>query len=105
MISNVLPGLAEVFAKPLWLQSILIRLDLPTLERPMKAYSGLVSTGHFVMVGDEMVNSDFVIFIFPILSFNCQATKHSCIAIANLHKKNEKTDFTCSKSAYTARKR
>ena len=63
-ISNVFPGVAEVFASPLWLQSILIRLDFPTFERPIKAYSTLPSFGHLDTVGELMVYSDLVISIF-----------------------------------------
>ena len=40
-----------------------MRLDFPTLERPINAYSGLVSLGHFDTVGAEMQNSDFLIII------------------------------------------
>ena len=58
-----MPGVDEVLARFLWLQSILIRLDLPTLERPMKAYSGLVSFGHMLTVGLEMEYSEFLISI------------------------------------------
>ena len=36
----VLPGFDEVIAKPFLLQSMLIRDDLPTFERPINAYSG-----------------------------------------------------------------
>ena len=36
-----MPGLAEVLARPFLPTSILIREDLPTLERPIKAISGL----------------------------------------------------------------
>ena len=42
----VFPGLEEVLARFLLLTSILIREDLPTLERPMKAYSGRSGDGH-----------------------------------------------------------
>lgn len=43
----VFPGIDEVIANLLWRVSMLIRLDFPTLERPMKAYSGFPSMGHF----------------------------------------------------------
>ncbi len=45
MISCVLPGLEDVLASFVWLVSILISEDLPTLERPIKAYSGRVGAG------------------------------------------------------------
>ena len=40
LISCVLPGVPEVFASEALLQSVLISDDLPTLLRPMNAYSG-----------------------------------------------------------------
>ena len=69
LMSRVLPGVAEVLASPLWLQSMLMRLDLPTFERPMKAYSALLSLGHWLMLADDMENSDF--FIIMILALFC----------------------------------
>ena len=63
LISKVLPGLADVLANPLWLQSILMRLDLPTLERPIKAYSAFESSGHLANDGEDIVNSEFLIII------------------------------------------
>ncbi len=42
----VLPGVADAMANPLRPVSILINEDLPTLERPMKAYSWRISCGH-----------------------------------------------------------
>ena len=62
-MNSVLPGLADVFAKPLWLHNILIRLDFPTLDRPINAYSAFVSSGHLARLGDDIVNSDFLIII------------------------------------------
>ena len=47
-ISNVLPGVCEVFASPLLRVSVFIRDDLPTLLRPMKAYSGTSVSGHLL---------------------------------------------------------
>ena len=58
-----MPGFADVFANPLWLHNILIKLDFPTFDRPINAYSAFVSSGHFVTFGDEIVNSDFFIII------------------------------------------
>jgi hypothetical protein len=66
-MSRVLPGVADVLAKPLWLQSILIRLDFPTLDLPIKAYSGLLSFGHLLTVGADIVNSDFLIIMFLLI--------------------------------------
>ena len=62
-MSSVLPGVDEVFANLRLLVSMLIRLDLPTLERPMKAYSGLVSFGHMDTTGADRENSACLISI------------------------------------------
>jgi hypothetical protein len=62
-MSSVFPGVDEVFANRLLLVSILIRLDLPTFERPMKAYSGFVSLGHMLTTGADSVNSACLISI------------------------------------------
>jgi hypothetical protein len=40
LITCVLPGVLDVLANPLRDVSILSKEDLPTFERPMKAYSG-----------------------------------------------------------------
>ena len=42
----VLPGFEDVLAKFLLFVSMLMRDDLPTLDRPIKAYSGLSGVGH-----------------------------------------------------------
>ena len=47
LISIVLPGVAEVFARFFLSVSILINEDLPTFDRPMNAYSGILPSGHF----------------------------------------------------------
>ena len=70
---SVLPGVADVLANFLLLVSILIRLDLPTFERPIKAYSGFVSLGHILTVGAESENSACFISIF--LFILCKGTK------------------------------
>ena len=62
-MSNVLPGVAEVFASFLLFVSILMRLDLPTFDRPINAYSGFVSCGHIDTIGADNVNSAFLISI------------------------------------------
>ena len=62
-MSSVFPGVALVLANFLLLVSILMRLDLPTFERPMKAYSGFVSLGHIDTMGAESVNSACLISI------------------------------------------
>ena len=63
-MSNVFPGVADVLANFLLFVSILIRLDLPTFDLPMKAYSGLLSFGHIDSIGALRVNSAFFISIF-----------------------------------------
>ena len=68
-IRRVFPGVADVLANPLWRHSMFIKLDFPTFERPMKAYSGLVSLGHIFTLGAEITYSDFVISIFNIVYF------------------------------------
>jgi hypothetical protein len=40
-----------------------MRLDLPTFDRPINAYSGLVSLGHIDTIGALSVNSAFFISI------------------------------------------
>lgn len=56
-MSSVLPGVALVMASLGRLVSMLIRLDLPTLDRPMKAYSGNWVAGHFSTFVLLMTNS------------------------------------------------
>ena len=70
LMSKVLPGFDDVLAKALRLVSILIRLDLPTLDRPIKANSGLVSFGHILSRGEEIVYSAFFIIILRSIFFN-----------------------------------
>lgn len=62
-MSSVLPGFADVLASPLWLQSMFIRLDLPTFDRPMNAYSFFVSLGHLAIEGEDMLNSEVLIIM------------------------------------------
>ena len=69
LMSKVLPGFDDVLAKALRLVSILIRLDLPTLDRPIKANSGLVSFGHILSRGEEIVYSAFFIIILRSILF------------------------------------
>ena len=63
-MSMVFPGVADVMANPLRLVSMLMRLDLPTFDRPMNAYSGSVPAGHFLTSELLMINSALVIFMF-----------------------------------------
>ena len=45
-MSWVFPGFCEVIARPFFPVSMLMREDFPTLDRPMKAYSGRRLSGH-----------------------------------------------------------
>ena len=45
-ISLVFPGVFEVLASFLLLESLFIKLDFPTLERPRRANSGRLKVGH-----------------------------------------------------------
>ena len=69
LISSVLPGVAYVLAKPLWLQSMFMRLDLPTFERPIKAYSILLSVGQSPIEGAERVKADFLMSINSVILY------------------------------------
>ena len=60
---RVLPGVADVMAKPLRPVSMLMRLDLPTFERPMNAYSGMLCCGHLLMSVLLIMNSALFISI------------------------------------------
>ena len=71
-MSKVFPGVADVLANFLLFVNILIRLDFPTFDLPMKAYSGLLSLGHIDSMGALRVNSAFFISIF--LYFGCKGT-------------------------------
>ena len=50
-----MPGVEDVLARFFCLVTILISEDLPTLLRPIKAYSGLSGFGHWVTNGEEMM--------------------------------------------------
>ena len=66
--------LRQLFASLLKPVSMFIRLDLPTLERPMKAYSAFTSLGHMLTVGADITNSDFFISMWVVL---CKVNKKS----------------------------
>src|SRR5688572_19748093 len=59
----VRPGVEEVRARPRTESRELIRLDLPTLERPRKAISGLGSRGQSASWKALFRNSALVTFI------------------------------------------
>ncbi|ESU20157.1 hypothetical protein FCR2A7T_15730 [Flavobacterium cauense R2A-7] len=52
---------------------MLIKEDFPTLERPIKAYSGKGSFGHLLTSELLIINSAVLIFIFTIVekSYSC----------------------------------
>lgn len=62
-MSWVLPGVPDVFASPFLEVNMLINEDLPTLDLPIKANSGLPSSGHLLTSVLEMVNSALLICI------------------------------------------
>ena len=55
--------MADVMAKPLRLVSMFMRLDLPTFERPMNAYSGMLCCGHLLTSVLLITNSALFISI------------------------------------------
>jgi hypothetical protein len=63
-MSCVFPGFPEVFAILFRSQIILMSDDFPTLERPMKAYSGNAGAGHFVTSVLLTTNCAILISIF-----------------------------------------
>ena len=67
-MSRVFPGVADVFARAVRPVSMFIREDLPTLERPMKAYSGMFPSGHFFTSELLIIYSAVLIFINRIIS-------------------------------------
>ena len=82
LISRVFPGVELVFASPLWLQSILMSDDFPTLLRPMKANSGLVSAGHMLTLGADMTNWEFTIFM--VIMVYCKGSDYSWKYLKNI---------------------
>ena len=58
LIDWVLPGVELVFAMPRRFSSLLIREDLPTLERPAKAISGRSSAGRPVSLEKTFIKLD-----------------------------------------------
>ncbi len=62
-MSCVFPGVPDVLARPFLEVSILMSEDFPTLERPIKANSGLPSVGHLETSVLEMLNSADLICI------------------------------------------
>ena len=56
-MSRVLPGVDDVIASLELPVSILMRLDLPTFDLPMNAYSGIFPSGHFDTSVLLMMNS------------------------------------------------
>ena len=69
-MSNVFPGVEEVMANPFRWVSILIKLDFPTLLRPIKAYSGSWPCGHLATSVLLITNSALLITIHYHFKFN-----------------------------------
>jgi hypothetical protein len=70
LISWVRPGVELVFTRRLRLTRVLIRLDLPTLERPAKAISGYFTGGYWAGLVALVTNSaDNIFMIFEIGKF------------------------------------
>ena len=61
----VLPGLDEVFARFFLLQIVLINEDLPTLDLPIKAYSGIAACGHLLTSVLLMIKRADLIYMIP----------------------------------------
>src|SRR5258705_8692301 len=65
----VLPGVEDVRARPCTANKELIRLDLPTFDRPRNAISGLASNGQSSSLKALLTNSALVTFIrFALLA-------------------------------------
>jgi hypothetical protein len=69
-MSWVLPGVPEVLARPFLEVNMLINDDLPTFDLPIKANSGLPSSGHLLTSVLEMVNSALLICILQSYTLN-----------------------------------
>jgi hypothetical protein len=59
----VRPGVELVFTRRFRFKSVLIREDLPTLERPEKAISGKLAEGYWDALTALLINSADFIFI------------------------------------------
>ena len=67
---SVFPGVADVFANPLWLHNELMRDDFPTLDLPIKANSGCLAFGLSLSFWLLPAKSALVIFInVPVLEY------------------------------------
>src|SRR5207249_6721849 len=62
--ARVRPGVPDVRARPRTLNKELIRLDLPTFDRPRKAISGLFSRGQSASLKPLFTNSALLILIY-----------------------------------------
>src|SRR5574344_125979 len=73
----VLPGVEEVSASFFLLVSALMRDDLPTLLRPMKAYSTSPLVGHFSRLGLEpMYLADVIFMLILFVYANSESSNH-----------------------------
>ena len=71
LMSIVLPGVADVCASCRLPVSMLMSDDLPTLERPMKAYSCMAEAGHLSIDGEEVTKRA----VFTNIVFCCALCK------------------------------
>ena len=75
-INIVFPGVAEVIASDFRPVSILISDDLPTLERPIKAYSGIPVSGHLLtsvlLITKRAFFTSILIYIYKIATATIQ---------------------------------
>lgn len=71
-MSIVLPGMEEVMAM-LLPDNMLIKLDLPTFDRPIKAYSGKSPDGHF-STSELLTTKSALLIIITIHLIRCKHT-------------------------------
>lgn len=83
LTSNVLPGVALVLASPLWLHSMLMSDDFPTLLRPINANSGLLSDGHMLTLGADITNCEFTMSIMILIL--CKGSEYCWKKLKNMY--------------------
>lgn len=76
-MSIVFPGVDDVMAKPFRPVSILMSDDLPTFDRPMNAYSGVSSSGHFLT--SELLITNFASLIIIGVFVFCKVSDYLSI--------------------------
>src|SRR5690606_39327019 len=76
LMSCVFPGFPEVLASCFLPVSMFIREDFPTLDRPIKAYSGMGSEGHLLTSELLITNSAVCICILNVSGLQPFFQKH-----------------------------